>query len=140
MKEPLKTEVTSIANEEKQGATIEVPQPQDLVNRASASLLTNLKILEMFADAKQGSEMFLSKKAMKRVLLAIIDLPSEGVPVKLRGEAEKKAFAIGQRAIADRFLITQHYINQEIRQARTAEAEKAKETTSTETEQETENE
>lgn len=127
MKEEIKTEVTSIAKEEEKGASIKVPNPQELVNRASASLLTNLKVLEAFIDAPSGSDMHLSKKAMKRVLLSIIDLPTEGVPVKLRTEAEKKAFAIGQRAIADRFLITQHYINEEVRKAK--ENQETKETT-----------
>lgn len=100
------TEVTSIADEEKKtGQKINIPSPEELVARASASLLTHRRYIEpIFGE--------LSKKATLRVLYALFDVPQDGVPVKFKSEQEKQAFYIGQNMIRDIFLIMQHHIYQ----------------------------
>ena len=104
------TEVTSIANEEKKtGQKINLPSPEELVARASASLLTHRRMIDpMFGN--------LSKKATLRVLYAIFDVPQDGVPVKFKSDDEKRAFYIGQNMMRDIFLIMQHHIYQQRQQ------------------------
>jgi len=104
---PILTEVTSIAKEEaRTGEKIDIPSVDELVSRASASFIKNRTLLEReFKD--------LSGRAKTRVLNAILDLPTEGVPVLLKDEGERKCFAYGQRIQMDRLIILQHYINLE---------------------------
>lgn len=113
-KEPLKTEVTSIAEEEaKTGQKIPVPSEDDLVARASASFTRNRQIFnELFAE--------LSAKAKVRVMNSVLDLPTDGLPVYLKSDTEKKAFAIGQRVVSDRFIITQYHITKQVREQKAA--------------------
>jgi len=105
--EVTQTEVTSIQKEEeKTGQKINVPSAEELVSRAGGSFITNKKYLaELFPK--------LSSRAKNRVLLAILDLPTDGIPVNLKEDEEKLCFALGQRVISDRFILTQHYINEE---------------------------
>lgn len=114
------SQVTSLAQEEQAtGKKIEMPTPEELVNRASASLLTKLTQLEaVFAK--------LSSRGKTRVMTAILNLPMDGVPVHLQNEQEKVAFALGQRVIGDRFVIIQHHINMQIQEQRAMEAALAK--------------
>lgn len=117
-KEILKTEVTSVAQEEnKTGVKIEVPSAEELAQRASISFLRN---------RKQFGQLFnnLSVRGKTRVMNAVLDLPADGVPVYLKNEEEKLAFAVGQRVISDRFIITQHHIVQEVKRQRAEAAEK----------------
>lgn len=108
-KEEVKTEVTSIAKEEKKtGTKIEVPSEEELLARASQSFFNNRMVLSKLYPR-------LSSKGKTRVMNAILDLPTEDIPVKLKGNDEKLAFALGQRIISDRFVVTQYHINQEIR-------------------------
>lgn len=102
----INTELISIAQEEKRtGTTIQVPQAERLVALASASLLNMRKT----ANALMPT---MSKKQLIRAINAVLDLPTDGVPVFLKTEEEKKLFAVGQRAISDRYvIITQHIKN-----------------------------
>lgn len=115
-KEKPTTQVTSLAQEEQAaGKKIEMPSPEELVQRASTSLLQKLAQLEAVF-------MKLSSRGKTRVMLAILNLPMDGVPVHLQSEAEKVAFALGQRVIGDRFVIIQHHINMQIQEQKALEA------------------
>lgn len=106
------TELTSIAQEEKRtGVTIPVPKEDRLVALASASLLNMRKT----ANALMPT---MSKKQLIRAVNAILDLPTDGVPVFLKTEEEKKLFAVGQRAISDRYVIITHHIKNAIAEDR----------------------
>lgn len=114
----LVTEVTSIAKEdEKTGVKTNIPSPEELVSKAVVSIHRSRQGLMNILGG-------LSKKATMRVLNAIFELPQAKLPVTLRGDEEKLAFALGQRIQSDRFIIIQHYINKEIvaRQQQTQEA------------------
>ena len=49
----------------------------------------------------------------RSILNSILQLPMDNMPVMLQGDDEKAAFALGQRIIADRYLITHHHILEE---------------------------
>jgi len=113
--EGLKTEITSIAEEEKRtGEKIDVPSPEELVARASTAIISDRK---RFMSVFRG----LGKRAKDRVVSAVLDLPTGGLPVKLQSEEEKLAYSYGQRVINHRFTVTFHHINQEIKAAKEAE-------------------
>ncbi len=128
-KQPV-TQVTSISQEEKKtGVKAEMPSAEELVTRASSSIIINTKRLSDIINGKaQGNKYVVSRKGMNRVLLAILNLPTEGIPVNLSSNEEKLAFALGQRLIADRFILTQHHISQEIARQREEEAQAKTET------------
>jgi hypothetical protein len=114
--EGVKTEVTTIQEqEEKSGEKINVPSSEELVARASSSMIVNKKLLNQIITQKDGNKYAISRKAMNRILLAILDLPTDGLPVALKDDKEKLAFGIGQKMIADRFILTQHHISQEMK-------------------------
>jgi len=113
--ETLKTEVVTVADEEiRTGKKITNLSDTDLAARASMSFIKNRKLFSNhFAN--------LSARGKVRVVNAVLDLPADGVPVYLNSDTEKLAFAIGQRVIADRFIITQHHIVQEVKKRRARE-------------------
>lgn len=117
MNDEIKTEVTSIANEEaKTGTKIETPSAEKLLSLASSSFLKNRRSFNtLFSE--------LSARGKTRVMNAVLDLPTDGVPVLLKDEKEKGAFGIGQRVIADRFIITYYHILSERQQQLQAEKE-----------------
>lgn len=118
------TEVTSVAKEqEKTGQKIEVPSAEELVARATASYHRNITMLTNMVKARNGGSYQISRKGMNRVLSAIIQMPTDGLPVGLQGDEEKMAFTLGQRVLMDRYIITHHHIVQE--QRRVAEERKA---------------
>lgn len=113
------TEVTSIAQEEqKTGVRQEMPTAEELVARASTSMIVNMKKVEqlIFGKGQAGRDYKISRKGMNRVLLSILSLPTGGVPVTLQTNEEKLAFALGQRLISDRFILMQDHISKTIRQ------------------------
>jgi hypothetical protein len=101
------TQVTSIAQEEaKTGQKVKMPTPEELVQRASSSFIASRRQLgNIFKD--------LSAKAKTRVLLSILDLPTDGIPVILKDDKEKYCFGLGQRMINDRFTITYFHMAEE---------------------------
>lgn len=102
------TEVTSIAQEEaKTGRKINLPSAEDMNARANASFLRNMKHLTGILSGVK------SNKRLIRIFTAILDLPHEGQSLKYLKDNERLAFAVGQSAINDRFLITQYHITQE---------------------------
>jgi len=114
------TEVTSIAKEEKKTNTkIDIPQEEELLQRTAANMFSNLMRLER-------EFISLSGRGKTRVMNAILAMPTSGIPVKLQTDTEKLCFAIGQRAITDRFIITQYHINQQVRKAKKEQEEKDK--------------
>ncbi len=126
----LRTEVTSIAQEEKRtGQKIEMPSQEELVARASSSLIVNQQRLNMIiSQTNGGSKKTISRKGMNRVLNSIFSLPQEGQRVLLQGDAEKAAFAIGQNIIRDMFIIM---ANHAFEQAKLAKQEEALQNTET---------
>lgn len=103
------TQVTTLAEEEeKSGKKINVPNPEQLVGLASSSLLRCRKQISMLLPS-------MSKKAINRAILAVLDMPTDGIPVELKTKEEKLMFALGQRAISDRFIIVQHSITQQLK-------------------------
>ena len=128
------TEVTSVAEEEKKtGQKIEVPPEKQLIEMASASHINSLVRLEQEFTKLSG-------RGKSRALIAILAMPTDGIPVRLQSDNEKLCFALGQRVIADRFILTQYHINQEVMKQK-AEREKAQaETPEKKKETETENE
>lgn len=114
--EQLKTEVTSIVEEEERtGQKIEIPSADELVARASSSMIINRKHLGDIISKRNGTKFNLNRKAMTRVMMSILDLPTGNLPVHLKTEEEKLAFALGQRMISDRFIIMQHHISEEMK-------------------------
>lgn len=108
-KENITTEVTSVAlEEEKTGNRISLPNEEEIANRALSSFILN---------RKKFSEVFstLSARGKTRVMNAVLELPTEGLPVYLKDDNEKSAFLVGQRLISDRFILTQYHITQELR-------------------------
>ena len=110
--EEIVTQVTSIANEEeKTGEKVKLPNDEEMRNRAMGSFIISSKaLLEIFVT--------LSARGKNRVLASIIDLPTDGVPVKLKDDAEKQCFALGQRILSDRFLLTYYHIVEEAKKSR----------------------
>jgi hypothetical protein len=129
------TQVTSLAQEEQRtGVKANVPSAEELVTRASSSIIVNSKRLNDLIEGKGSSQKYkISRGGMNRVLLAILNLPTEGLPVNLKTNEEKLAFAIGQRLISDRFVLTQYHISEEYRKQR--EAREKTEATQTQGEQ-----
>lgn len=120
-KEPV-TEVTSVAQEEeKTGQKIELPSPEEMVARASSSVIANLQALSKIVNAREGTGYKISRKGMNRILLSIFDLPTEGQRVMLQGQEEKFAFAIGQNLLRSLFILMQNHVNEEIRKRKEAE-------------------
>ena len=113
----LTTEVTSIAMEEaRTGKQIKMPNAEELYTRSVASFIRNMKHLNDLINKTKGSgsnSHVISRKGMNRVLNSILQLPMDGLPITLQGEDEKLAFVLGQKLLADRFLITHHHILQE---------------------------
>lgn len=126
-KEPV-TEVTSVAQEEeKTGQKIELPSPEEMVARASSSVIANLQALSKIVNAREGTGYKISRKGMNRILLSIFDLPTEGQRVMLQGQEEKFAFAIGQNLLRSLFILMQNHVNEEIRKRKEAELNKTQE-------------
>jgi len=128
------TEVTSIAKEEaRTGQEVKVPSVEELVSRAQMSFIINRKKFgDVFAK--------LSSRGKNRVMSSVLDLPMDGLPVYLKGDVEKLGFALGQRILSDRFLITQHHINEEVKRIREEKAAKVAEAKTESNEGETKNE
>jgi len=128
------TEVTSIAKEEaRTGQEVKMPSVEELVSRAQMSFIINRKKFgDVFAK--------LSARGKNRVMSAVLDLPMDGLPVYLKGDVEKLGFALGQRILSDRFLITQHHINEEVKRIREEKAAKEAEVKTESNEGETKNE
>lgn len=128
--EQVLTEVTSIAKEEaKTGTKINTPTAEELVTRASSSIIVNTRrISELIYGKEAGDKYKISRKGMNRVLLAILNLPTEGVPVNLKTQEEKLIFALGQRLIGDRFILTQYHISEEMKKQRAANETAAQQT------------
>lgn len=115
--EVLKTEVTSIAEEEKKtGKKIELPDDEEMKARAMQSFIISTQVLNNLFPK-------LSTRAKNRVFNAIMSLPEEGVPVFLKTDDEKQAFALGQRALSDRFLLTYYHVMEQARADRKAKLE-----------------
>lgn len=108
------TEVTSIANEElKTGQKVNIPGPEELVARATASYHRNITMLTNLVKARNGGSYRISRKGMNRILSSIVQMPTDGLPVALQGEEEKLAFELGQKVLMDRYIITHYHIVQE---------------------------
>lgn len=115
------TEVTTIAEEEaRTGQKVPLPSPQELISRASASMITDRKHLS-------GVLPKLGKNALKRIILAALELPTAGIPVKLVSDEEKGAYLLAQRIINNRFTITYYHILEESKKLK-AEQETPQET------------
>jgi hypothetical protein len=110
----VRTEVTSIAAEEaRTGQKINVPTSEELVARATGSYIRNIEELDKLINSKNQTKYKISRHGMNRVLNAILQLPMDDLPVLLQGKEEKLAFGLGQRIIADRYLITHYHIVEE---------------------------
>lgn len=117
-KEELLTQVTSIAQEEaRTGQKIKMPSPEEMVARASSSLIVNQQRLNMICG-KHGKDYGISRKGMTRVMNAIFALPQEGQKVLLQGKEEKAAFVVGQSIIRDMFIIMANHAHQEATKAK----------------------
>lgn len=128
------TEVTTIAQEEeKTGQKIDVPSPEELVARASSSVISNLQTLRALIRSKNGGSYKISRKGMNRVVEAIFDLPTEGQRVMLQGKEEHHAFYIGQNLIRSLFILMQNHVNEELRKRKEAELAKQEEPKTEET-------
>jgi hypothetical protein len=110
-KAALTTEVTSVAKEEaRTGQEIPVPSPDEIYTRAALSFVRNMKFLNDLINRRSGRDYLISRKGMNRIMNAILSLPADELPVNLPSQEEKAAFAIGQRVIADRYLLTHKHI------------------------------
>jgi hypothetical protein len=108
------TEVTSVAQEElNSGVQAKIPDAEELYSRSISSYIRNIKHLTDLINARNGGSYKISRKGMSRVLTSILQLPQDGLPVNLQGKEEQACFALGQRVIADRYLVTHYHIIQE---------------------------
>lgn len=131
----LTTEVTSLAKEEQlSGQKIKVPSSEELYTKATMSFIRNMKHLNDLINGRNGPSYKISRKGMSRLVNSILQLPMDGLPVSLQGNDEKTAFVLGQRIIADRYLITHHHILEEKKRLQ-KEAEQAKVNESNNTQQ-----
>lgn len=118
------TEVSSVAKEaSKLGEALPKLSPEEILARAVASYHRNITMLSNLVKARSGSSYVIGRKGMNRVLSAIMQMPTEGLPVGLQGEEEKLAFHLGQKVLMDRYIITHHHIVEE--QKRIKEQESA---------------
>lgn len=119
------TKIETLAGEEKKtGKKIEMPTAEQLVSIVSANLIKNRKdINNMLWD--------MSKKQVIRTVMALLDIPQAQMPVYLKTEEEKIVFAIGQKALYNKFTIIQHSINQEIAKDRLKKQQEAKNNSTT---------
>jgi len=109
------TRVTSIAQEEERlGQKVKMPSIEELVSRAGIATIQDRKRLSQILPN-------LGKKSMQRAILAGLDLPTEGLPVKLRTDEEKVAFVLIQKLISSRFILMQNHISQELRKQKEKE-------------------
>lgn len=120
-KSTVMTEVTTLAQEDaKSGVKTPLPSAEEMVARASISMTTKRRHLNNIMSN-------LSKKATLRVLNAIFELPTADIPVLLKAEEEKMAFALGQRIQQDRFLIIQHAINKQFQELKEKQSQQQQE-------------
>lgn len=116
------TKVVSVASEDlKNGTTTKLPTAEEMVAKAAISMTEKRMMLERVMGG-------LSKKATLRVINAIFELPTEGLPIFLKSENEKLAFALGQRIQSDRFILVQHHIAEEMRRIKKEREEKQENT------------
>lgn len=102
------TEVTSVDKEEKKtGQSIPIPSPEQLLQNALSTVISS-KVAASNLFSK------LSSKEKNRVFNAILDIPTEGLPVKLKSNEEKLCYSYGQQNKNSQFLVIQDYINKEI--------------------------
>lgn len=121
VKTEIKTQVTSIAQEEaRTGQKIPIPSAEELVQRASLSMIRTLQQIEAILSVKDSPRK-MSNRAIKRAILAGLQLPTDGMPINLRKDEEKLLFGLIQRVISDRFIILQHHITQQMKIARAKE-------------------
>jgi hypothetical protein len=107
-KKEILTEVTSIAQEEQRtGKSIPMPSPEELVANSSMAIIANRKHLANIMPK-------LGKKALQRAVLAAIDLPKDGEPVRLLGDDEKMAFRLMQSTIRAMFTVLFYHTSEEI--------------------------
>lgn len=110
----LTTEVTSVAQEEiTSGVKVNMPTAEELYTRSITSYIRNIKHLSDIVTARNGGSYKISRKGMNRILMSILQLPQDGLNVTLQNDNEKASFALGQRVLADRYLITHYHITQE---------------------------
>lgn len=108
------TEVTSVAQEElDSGVEVAIPDAEELYSRSITAYIRNIKFLTDLINARSGSGYKISRKGMNRAMTAILQLPQDGLAVNLQGAEEKAAFGLGQRIIADRYMVTHYHIIQE---------------------------
>jgi len=138
----VQTEVTSIAaEEERTGQKIDVPSPDDLYAKAASSYIRNMKMLTDLVHSSRGNKPAISRNGMNRILTAILQLPQDGMPVRLQNDTETAAFGIGQRIIADRYLMTHYHIVQQQKEMKKKQEEAAQQAQAeTKTEGESSNE
>lgn len=126
------TEVMSIADEEaRTGQKIDVGSPDDLYGKAANSYVRNMKMLNDILSMTKGNSnpaFAVSRKGLNKVINAILQLPQDGLPVTLNTDLEKTAFALGQRIIADRFLMTYYHISKEQQKLKQKESQTSEQT------------
>lgn len=98
------TEVTSIAKEEeKTGQKIKLPNPEELVQSAAMDLLNSRRHAEQLMAG-------MPKRGIVRAIVAAMDLPQDGIPVRLQSNEEKTLFLLMQKAYADKSIVLRHYV------------------------------
>jgi len=122
VEENIETEVTTIAKEEERtGEKIETPPtPEELVAKSSMSIIMNRKHLNTLLPK-------LGKKAMQRVIMASMDLPAEGIKVKLVKEEEKLAFRLCQSIQRAMFTVMFYHTSEQIMEKHKQKINKEKE-------------
>lgn len=120
--EEVLTEVTSIAEEEKKtGQKVELPDASELAERAGGAIIMDRHQLNAILPN-------LGKNALKRLILAALDLPTSGVPVKLVSDEEKLAYGLAQRIINNRFTVTYFHMVEKQKELKENQNKEDKET------------
>lgn len=130
------TKQTSLADLEADGEEL----PELDAERVHQICLTNYQSSLAFIQQNLDK---LSKRGMKRVMIAILQLPQGGLVNRLKGQEELALFNAGQKLMAARFTLTYEHIVDKAREEEEIErikAAKAEETTTNDEEKNDESE
>jgi len=114
------TFVTSEAKLKEQGAKIPQLTQEQRIMIAGRNHIDGLRVL-------QESWSKLSVRGSRRVMVALLQLPEEGMKSALQGDLERQLFQIGQMVLNSRSMLVNHAIIQEYLRQQAETKEKNKE-------------
>lgn len=99
------TKVTSVAEENKKGANIKLPNPEEIVTKVSMAHITQKKVFNDLFGSKA-----LSARARQRIMNALLDLPMDNMRSLFKSDVEYQTFLVGQTVLNYKFTIITHHV------------------------------